>query len=154
MTSCWFFSLLLESRSCLALRQAWTWGALPWFLARNSSLCFERSAAAEMIELNSAAMTSWILRSGGSVCVRKLCAKRMACSWVVGSDGKRAWDANRLRRARRYFSAESLVYVQFGLSHWPCVLTPSKEDLETRLLSLDVFGAEFEKWRDELHSLH
>ena len=86
--------------------------------------------------------------------MRKVCPKRMACSWVVGSDGERVWDARRLRRARRYFSAKSLVSVRFGLSHRPCALTPSEEDLETRLLSLDVLRAKFEKWRDELHSLH
>ena len=68
---------------------------------------------------NSAAMTCWILRSGGSVRVRKVWPRRMTCSWVGGSEGERAWEARRVRSARRYFSASGLVLLRTNLEHWP-----------------------------------
>lgn len=153
MRSCWFFSLLPGSRNCFTFRHACTCGALSRCFCRKSSLYCERSVEAGSIGSNSAAMTSWILRSGASVCVRNVFPSRIACSWVVGSEGESAWDANSVRRARRYFSWGMLAHL-IGSNENRGTLTSAKKDLEAHLLCLGVLRTKFEERGDEFHGLY
>jgi len=61
--------------------------------------------------LNSELRTSMVFCGRGEERVEMAWWKPKICSWVVGLEGERVWEAIRVRRARRCFSARSLVDV-------------------------------------------